>query len=121
MDGYLDDIEHVTESNLDFWRVVYTGRYLQLALMSLAPGEEIGEETHEGDQFLRIEEGRATVTIDGAEHGVKEDWAVIIPAGTRHNVVNTGSSDLKLYTIYSPPEHRDGTVHTTKAQAEESE
>jgi mannose-6-phosphate isomerase-like protein (cupin superfamily) len=118
MDPYLDDIEHVTENNLDYRRVVFTGRHLQLVLMSLAPGEEIGEETHDGDQFIRFEEGEGTVVIDGVERSVRDDWAVVIPAGTRHNVVNTGGEDLKFYTIYAPPEHRDGLVQPTKAHLE---
>lgn len=119
MKGYCDDIEKVTLENEDFRRVLYTGKHLQLVLMTLQPGEEIGEEVHEDrDQFFRIEEGSGEVRIDGAANKVEDDFAVIVPAGARHNVVNTGSEPLRLYTLYGPPEHRDGTVHTGKDQAE---
>ena len=119
MKGYCDDIERVTVANDDFRRVLYTGAHLQLVLMTLQPGEEIGEEVHEDrDQFFRIEEGRGEVRIDGAANKVEDDFAVIVPAGARHNVVNTGDAPLRLYTLYGPPEHRDGVVHKTKAQAE---
>lgn len=117
--GYCADIEEATIANNDFRRVLYTGEHLQLVLMSLAPGEEIGEETHEDrDQFFRFEEGEGVVVIDGVENKVEDDFAVIVPAGARHNVRNIGSQPLRLYTIYGPPEHKDGTVHQTKAQAE---
>ncbi len=113
--GFIDDIEGLTESNTDFRRVLYTGRYLQLVLMALKPGEEIGEEVHEDhDQFFRIEAGEGEVWIDKVRSPVKADDAVIVPAGALHNVVNTGSEPLKLYTIYGPPEHRDGVVHADK-------
>ena len=119
MKGYVDNIEEATKSNGDFRRVLYTGKNLQLVLMTLKPGDEIGEEVHEDrDQFFRVEDGRGTVYIDGAANQVEDDFAVIVPAGARHNVVNTGDEPLKLYTIYGPPEHRDGIVHRDKAQAE---
>ena len=119
MKGYVENIEEATTSNGDFRRVLYTGKNLQLVLMTLQPGEEIGEEVHEDrDQFFRIEDGRGTVYIDGAPSEVKDDFAVIVPAGARHNVVNSGDQPLKLYTIYGPPEHRDRTVHKDKAQAD---
>lgn len=119
MKGYCDDIETATQENQDFRRVVYTGKNLQLVLMSLAPGDEIGEEVHEDrDQFFRIEEGEGVITVDGVEHEVEDDFAVIVPAGARHNVVNTGDEPLKLYTLYGPPEHKDGTVHKDKTQAD---
>ena len=119
MKGYVDDIEKVTLANEDFRRVLYTGKNLQLVLMTLQPGDEIGEEVHEDrDQFFRIEDGRGTVYIDGAPNQVEDDFAVVVPAGARHNVVNTGDEPLKLYTIYGPPEHRDRIVHRTKAQAD---
>ncbi|HEX8231842.1 MAG TPA: cupin domain-containing protein [Caulobacteraceae bacterium] len=119
MKGFVDDIEHLTKANADFRRVLYTGRNLQLVLMTLKPGEEIGEEVHEDrDQFFRIEDGEGAVFIDGARHEVEDDDAVIVPAGARHNVVNTGEEPLKLYTLYGPPEHRDGVVHRTKDDAE---
>lgn len=121
MKGFVDDIEDLTESNTDFRRVLYTGKHMQLVLMSLAPGEEIGEEVHDdGDQFFRVEEGSGEVIIDGKTHPVEDDIAVIVPAGARHNVRNTGDEPLRLYTIYSPPEHLDGTVHATKAEADAS-
>ena len=119
MKGYCDDIQKRTLDNQDFRRVLYTGKNLQLVLMTLKPGEEIGEEVHEDrDQFFRIEEGEGTVYIDGAANQVEDDFAVIVPAGARHNVVNTGSAPLRLYTIYGPPEHKDGVVHHDKGQAE---
>lgn len=122
MKGFVDDIEKLTEGNDDFRRVLYTGRYLQLVLMALKPGEEIGEEVHEDhDQFFRIEAGSGEVRIDGKATKVKADDAVIVPAGARHNVVNTGNEPLKLYTIYGPPEHRDAVVRATKAEAEARE
>ncbi len=117
--GFCDDIEELTESNQDFRRVLYTGQHLQLVLMTLQPGEEIGEETHpDRDQFFRIEEGEGAIDIDGRENRVEDDFAVIVPAGARHNVRNTGDEPLQLYTIYGPPEHKDGIVQATKAEAE---
>ncbi|MBA3565079.1 MAG: cupin domain-containing protein [Gammaproteobacteria bacterium] len=119
MKGYIDDIEKVTRSNEDFRRVLYTGAHLQLVLMTLQPGEEIGEEIHEDrDQFFRIEDGEGEVLIDGSRHRIEDDFAVIVPAGARHNVVNTGEEPLKLYTLYGPPEHRHAVVHRSKAQAD---
>jgi mannose-6-phosphate isomerase-like protein (cupin superfamily) len=118
MKGYVDDIEKVTLGNTDFRRVLYTGANLQLVLMTLQPGEQIGEETHDDrDQFFRIEEGKGEILIDGRRHQVEDDFAVIVPAGARHNVINSGSAPLKLYTIYGPPEHRDGVVHRTRSDA----
>lgn len=120
MKGFVDDIEKLTVENSDFRRVLYTGRHLQLVLMTLQAGEEIGAEVHDGhDQFFRFEEGEGAVEIDGNRSPVKADDAVIVPAGARHNVINTGSGPLKLYTLYGPPEHRDGVVHPTKADEEE--
>jgi mannose-6-phosphate isomerase-like protein (cupin superfamily) len=122
MKGFVADIEDLTEENTDFRRVLYTGHHLQLVLMALKPGEEIGEEVHDDrDQFFRIEDGEGTVVIDGVRHTVKDDDAIIVPAGARHNVINTGADPLKLYTLYGPPEHRDGVVHRTKAEAEAGE
>lgn len=119
MKGYVDDIERATLANEDFRRVLYTGRNLQLVLMTLPPGCDIGEEVHEDvDQFFRIEEGEGEIRIDGTSHRVEDDFAVIVPAGARHNVINSGDRPLRLYTIYGPPEHRDGTVHRDKEQAE---
>jgi mannose-6-phosphate isomerase-like protein (cupin superfamily) len=119
MKGFCENIERLTVENEDFRRVLYTGQHIQLVLMTLPPGCDIGEEVHEDrDQFFRIEEGRGTVYIDGAPNQVEDDFAVIVPAGARHNVVNTGDAPLRLYTIYGPPEHKDGIVHKTKEQAE---
>lgn len=116
--GYCDNIEDRTVENNDFRRVLYTGGHLQLVLMTLQPGEEIGLEVHEDrDQFFRFEEGSGVVDIDGVENRVEQDFAVIVPAGARHNVRNTGSTPLRLYTIYGPPEHVDKLVEATKADA----
>ena len=118
MVGFIDNIEEKTEQNSFFRQVLYTGKYTQLVVMSLLPGEEIGMEVHpQVDQFFRIEEGQAKVVIDGEEHEVDEGFAIIVPAGSQHNVVNTGSNPLKLYTLYSPPNHPDGTIHPTRAEA----
>jgi mannose-6-phosphate isomerase-like protein (cupin superfamily) len=120
MKGFVDNIEALTEENEDFRRVLYTGRHLQLVLMALKPGEEIGEEVHEDrDQFFRIEDGNGHVVIDGARHAIEDDDAILVPAGARHNVINTGRGTLKLYTLYGPPEHRDRVVHATKAAVRE--
>jgi mannose-6-phosphate isomerase-like protein (cupin superfamily) len=121
--GYVVVIEKETKRNTDFRRVLYTGKHSQLVLMSIKPGEEIGEETHEEvDQFFRFEEGEGKVIIDGVEHRVKDGNGVIVPAGARHNVINTSNLvNLKLYTIYSPPEHQDGVVRHTKKEAMASE
>ena len=120
MKGFVDDIEELTEGNDDFRRVLYTGKHLQLVLMALKPGEQIGEEVHEDrDQFFRVEAGQGEVSIDGQRHAIKDDDAIVVPAGARHNVINTGKQSLKLYTLYGPPEHRDGVVHPTKADAVE--
>ena len=122
MKGFVDDIEKLTEENTDFRRVLYTGKNLQLVLMTLRPGEEIGAEVHEDrDQFFRVEMGEGEILIDGNVSAVRSDMAMIVPAGARHNVRNTGDEPLKLYTIYGPPEHRDGVVRATKAEAEASE
>ena len=122
MKGFIADIEELTEENTDFRRVLYTGKNLQLVLMALQPGEEIGEEVHEDrDQFFRIEEGQGHIVIDGQRTPVEEDVAVIVPAGARHNLINTGDEPLLLYTLYGPPEHRDGLVQKTKKDAEGQE
>jgi mannose-6-phosphate isomerase-like protein (cupin superfamily) len=116
--GYCDNIERLTLNNEDFRRVLYTGGHLQLVLMTLQPGEEIGEEVHpDRDQFFRFEEGNGAVYIDGVENRVEEDFAVIVPAGARHNVRNLGPGPLRLYTIYAPPEHIDALVEPTRADA----
>ena len=117
--GYCDNIEKRTVENEDFRRVLYTGHNLQLVLMTLPPGCDIGEEVHEDrDQFFRIEEGRGVVRIDGVDNRGEDDFAVIGPAGARHNVINDSSEPLRLYTIYGPPEHKDGVVQATKDDAD---
>jgi mannose-6-phosphate isomerase-like protein (cupin superfamily) len=119
MNGYHDDIEQQTTGNSDFRRVLYTGHHLQLVLMTLQPGDEIGAEVHEDrDQFFRFEEGRGQVDIDDNTYDVVDGSGVIVPAGARHNVRNTGDDPLKLYTLYGPPEHKDGVVQSTKADAD---
>jgi mannose-6-phosphate isomerase-like protein (cupin superfamily) len=122
MRGFVGDIETLTEENADFRRVLYTGRHLQLVLMAIQPGEDIGEEVHEDrDQFFRVEIGSGEVRIDGAVTRIQSDDAIVVPAGARHNIVNTGSEPLRLYTVYGPPEHRDKTVHRTRAEAHANE
>jgi len=119
MKGYHDDIEQQTVGNDDFRRVLYTGSHLQLVLMSLPPGCDIGAEVHEDrDQFFRFEEGRGQVDIDDNSYDVVDGSAVVVPAGARHNVRNTGDVPLKLYTLYGPPEHKDGIVQATKEEAD---
>ena len=118
MKGFVGNIEKLTEGNDDFRRVLYTGHNIQLVLMAIQPGSEIGEEVHDDiDQFFRIETGEGEVWIDGVAHPVKSDDGIIVPQGARHNVVNTGKDTLRLYTLYGPPEHIDGTVHLTRADA----
>lgn len=121
MKGFIEDIEKLTEENADFRRVLYTGKNLQLVVMALQPGDAIGEEVHDDrDQFFRVEAGSGEILIDGVVSSVEADMAMIVPAGARHNVMNTGTEPLKLYTLYAPPEHRHGTVHVTKADADAS-
>lgn len=120
MKGFVEDIEDLTVNNTDYRRVLYTGKHLQLVLMTLQPGEEIGEEVHEThDQFFRVEDGEGEVWIDGDKTPIEDDDAVIVPAGARHNIVNTGDAPLKLYTLYGPPEHRFDVRHPTKADETE--
>ena len=128
MAGWVGNIEEATLGNTNFRTALFTGTSMQLTVMRLAPGEEIGVEMHDHrDQFIRVEHGRARVTL-GPErdrvaetHDLEDDWVVIIPGGTWHNVVNTGDGDLKLYSLYAPPGHPDGTVHVTKADADAAE
>ena len=123
MSGFVTNIERATLKNDDFRRVLFTGPALQLVLMTLRPGEEIGEETHaDHDQFIRVEQGTGRVVLDGEGQTLQDDSAVVIPAGVRHNVINTsGDAPLKLYTLYSPPEHAPDAVHHTRAEAETAE
>jgi len=118
--GFSTDIERDTIANDDFRRVIFTAPHLQLVLMSLKPGEEIGIETHDhGDQFFRVEAGVGEAILDGRKHPLSDGMVVVIPEGTEHNIVNTSKSEiLRVYTIYTPPEHPDGTVHRTKAEAD---
>jgi len=119
MNGYVTNIERDTLANEDYRRVLYTGKYTQLVLMTLRPGEDIGLETHEGhDQFIRIESGTGYVQLDGERRDLEDGSIVVIPSGAEHNVVNSSSTEpLRLYTLYSPPEHPDGTVQHTKAKS----
>jgi mannose-6-phosphate isomerase-like protein (cupin superfamily) len=120
--GHTVNLEEATVENVDFRRVLYTGAHLQLVLMSLPPGGEIGEEVHEThDQFFRVDEGEGEVVIDDVATPIADGWSAIVPAGARHNVRNVGAGDLKLYTIYAPPEHRDGTIRATREEALASE
>lgn len=123
MVGYVVDIEQKSLDNENFREVLYTAPNLQLVVMTLQVGEEIGLETHEeGDQFIRVEAGEGEAVLDGEHHALGDGSSVVIPAGVEHNIVNTSSSEvLRLYTIYTPPEHPDGTVHRTKAEADEAE
>ena len=119
MRGFHDDIEQLTTGNSDFRRVLYTGKNMQLVLMTLQPGDEIGSEVHrDRDQFFRFEEGEGRVDIDDNSYNVADGSGIIVPAGSRHNVRNTGDGPLQLYTLYAPPEHKDGIVQSTKAEAE---
>ena len=118
MNGYVENIEKLTRENEFFRKVLYTAKNSQLVLMALKPGEQIGEEVHHLDQFLRIEVGHGKAVLDNVEHDIEDGSAIVVPAGMKHNFINTSSSEpLKLYTIYSPPEHKDGTIHETKADA----
>jgi mannose-6-phosphate isomerase-like protein (cupin superfamily) len=122
MKGYVTNIEEDTLGNRDFRRVLYTAKNTQLVLMNIRPNEDIGEEIHSLDQFIRVEAGHGVAILDGKEHRVSDGFALVIPAGTKHNVVNdSATEDLKLYSLYSPPEHRDGTIHHTKNDALEHE
>lgn len=118
MKGYVGNIEDATKENDNFRKVLYTAKFSQLVVMSLKPEEEIGEETHTLDQFIRIESGKGKAVLDGVEHQIADNFAIVVPAGTKHNFINTSpDAPMKLYTIYSPPEHRDGVVHATKEDA----
>lgn len=119
MKGFVLNIEKETLKNTDYRRVLYTTKNSQLVLMNIQPRDEIGEERHELDQFIRIEQGKGLLIIDGAEYQVEDDWAFVIPGGACHNVINTGEEEMKLYSIYSPPEHKDQTIHATKAEEKE--
>jgi len=118
MKGFTQNIEELAVNNEDFRQVLYTAKHCQLVLMALKPGEEIGAEVHTLDQFFRVEEGSGEAELNGVRTAIRDGFAVIVPAGTNHNIINTGTVSLKLYTLYSPPNHRDGVVHHTRADAE---
>jgi mannose-6-phosphate isomerase-like protein (cupin superfamily) len=122
MKGYIANIEKLSLENENFRRVLYTAKNSQLVVMSLKPNEDIGEEVHRLDQFIRCEAGQGKAVLDGVEHVISDGFVVVVPAGTRHNIINvSGDKPLKLYTLYSPPNHRDGVIHKTKAEAETDE
>ena len=118
MKGFVKNIEDISVKNENFRHVLYTANHSQLVVMALKPGEEIGMETHKLDQFFRVEEGTGEAVLDGVHTPITAGFAVLVPAGTKHNIVNTGSAPMKLYTVYSPPNHRDGVIHHTRAAAE---
>ena len=118
MKGFVQDIEALAVGNNEFRHVLYTAKHCQLVLMALKPKEEIGEEVHHLDQFFRVEEGAGEAVLDGVRTAVRAGFAVVVPAGTKHNIINTGNEPMKLYTLYSPPNHRDGVIHHTRAEAE---
>ena len=118
MNGFVQDIEGLAVKNDDFRRVLYTAKHCQLVLMALKPGDEIGAEVHTLDQFFRVEEGSGEAVLDGVRTAIGAGFAVVVPAGANHNILNTGSVPLKLYTLYAPPNHRDGVVHHTRGEAE---
>jgi mannose-6-phosphate isomerase-like protein (cupin superfamily) len=121
MKGFVKNIESIAVKNKDFRQVLYTAKNSQLVIMALKPKEEIGMEVHKLDQFFRVEEGTGEAVLDGVHKKISAGFAVLIPAGTNHNIVNTGTVPMKLYTIYSPPNHRDGVVHHTRAEAEKDD
>jgi mannose-6-phosphate isomerase-like protein (cupin superfamily) len=118
MKGFVKNIEEIANNNKDFRKVLYTAKNCQLVVMALKPKEEIGAEVHKLDQFFRVEEGTGEAVLDGVHSAIKAGFAVLVPAGTNHNIINTGSVPMKLYTLYAPPNHRDGVVHLTRAEAE---
>lgn len=121
MKGFVINVEKAAEENKKFRQVLYTAKNSQLVVMSLKPGEDIGEEVHELDQFIRIEEGRGKAILNSVVHEISDGFAVVIPAGTKHNILNGQDSEMKIYTVYSPPNHRDGVIHETKEEAEKDE
>ena len=118
MKGFVQNIEDLACKNDQFRRVLYTAKHCQLVLMALKPKEEIGAEVHQLDQFFRVEEGSGEAVLDGVRTAIQAGFGIVVPAGAKHNIINTGSRPLKLYTIYSPPNHRDAVVHSTRADAE---
>lgn len=118
MKGFVQNIEDISNRNKEFRKVLYTAENIQLVVMSLNPKEEIGMEVHELDQFFRVEEGSGEALLEGVPTGISAGFAVLVPAGTKHNIINTGNVPLKLYTLYAPPNHRDGVIHHTRIEAE---
>jgi mannose-6-phosphate isomerase-like protein (cupin superfamily) len=118
MKGFVQDIEGLAVKNTEFRRVLYTAKNCQLVVMALGPNEEIGAEVHKLDQFFRVEDGTGAAILDGVRSEIRAGFAVLVPAGTNHNIINTGGTPLKLYTLYAPPNHRDGVVHHTRQDAE---
>ena len=121
MKGYVKNIEKEAMENANFRKVLYTAKNSQLVLMALKPNEEIGEEVHGLDQFLRIEAGKGKAVLDGVEHEISDGFAVLVPAGTKHNIINGADSEMKIYTVYAPPNHRDGVTHAMKEDAEKDD
>ena len=115
MKGYITNIEQSSVENENYRKVLYTTPNSQLVLMSLKSGEEIGSEIHHLDQFIRIEKGLGKAILNDVEHEISDGWAIVVPAGTKHNIINTGGAEMKLYTVYSPPNHKDGTLQPAKA------
>ncbi len=121
MKGFVTNIEQDSLTNEFFRRVLYTDERVQVVVMALQPGEDIGAEVHQLDQFIRVEAGSGTAVLDGVEHAITAGFAVVVPAGVMHNIINGADAPMKLYTLYAPPNHKDGTVHKTKADAEAAE
>lgn len=121
MKGYVSNIEKLTLENINFREVLYTAKNSQLVLMALMAGEEIGEEIHDVDQFLRVEKGTGEAVLAGVVYEIEDGSGIVVPAGTKHNIINTGSEPMNLYTVYMPPHHRDGVIHRTKDDAEMDE
>jgi mannose-6-phosphate isomerase-like protein (cupin superfamily) len=118
MKGFVQNIEEISIRNENFRQVLYTAKNCQLVIMALKPGEDIGMEVHKLDQFFRVEEGKGVAVLDGIRTEISSGFAVLVPAGTNHNIINSGTDSLKLYTLYAPPNHRDGVVHQTRTDAE---
>jgi mannose-6-phosphate isomerase-like protein (cupin superfamily) len=118
MKGFVQNIEEISVKNEYFRQVLYTAKNCQLVIMALKPGEDIGMEVHKLDQFFRVEEGKGVAVLDGVRTEISSGFAVLVPAGTNHNIINSGTDSMKLYTLYAPPNHRDGVVHRTRADAE---
>jgi mannose-6-phosphate isomerase-like protein (cupin superfamily) len=118
MNGYIENIEKLSLENDNFRKVLYTDTNTQLVLMSLLPGEDIGEEIHDVDQFLRVEKGNGKAILNDKSNNISDGTVIIVPAGTKHNIINDNNGSMKLYTLYMPPHHRDGVIHKTKKDAE---